>query len=115
MSFCQKACANKTLEFTPEIKFDVSSRLPPCKVLTRLAENPNADITQSVETDEPHDEKDDDGVECSKAHSMLMQFATTEEKLDTISLALERGCVGKKSGGCKVRNEAIWKAMDDVT
>ena len=46
---------------------------------------------------------------------MLMQFATTEEKLDVISQALEQGCVKKAGGGCKVRNEALWKAIDDVT
>jgi hypothetical protein len=44
-----------------------------------------------------------------------MQFATTEEKLDVISETLERGCVKRAGGGCKVRNESIWKAIDDVT
>jgi hypothetical protein len=46
---------------------------------------------------------------------MLMRFAVSEAKLDLISQALERGCVKKASGGCKVRNEDIWKAIDDVT
>ena len=32
-----------------------------------------------------------------------------------VSQALEYGCVGKSGGGCKLRNEVIWKAMDDVT
>ena len=47
---------------------------------------------------------------------MLMQFATTEAKLDTIAHALESGCVPNKGpgGGCKVRNEVVWKALDDV-
>jgi hypothetical protein len=53
------------------------------------------------------DDKENSGVECSNAHAMLMQFATTKEKLKVISQALEQGCVGKKGGGCKVRNEAI--------
>lgn len=55
------------------------------------------------------------GVECSKAHAMLMQLATTEQKLDVVSQALERVCVRKAGGGCKVWNEALWKAIDEVT
>lgn len=90
-------------------------QLAPCKILTRLAENPGADVRQPSTEGENLDDQENGGVECSKAHNMLMQFATTEEKLDIISQALEQGCVGKASGGCKVRNEAIWKAIDDVT
>lgn len=95
--------------------FDVSAQPPPYEVLTRLAENPSSDITQIVETGEQSDDQDADGVECSKAHNMLMQFATSEEKLNTISRMLEGGCVGKKDGGCKVRNEVIWRAIDETT
>jgi hypothetical protein len=89
--------------------------LAPCKVLTRLAEDPSADVTQPIASGENVDDQETDGVECSNAHAMLMQFATTEDKLEVISQALERGCVGKKGGGCKVRNEAIWQVIDDVT
>ncbi|KAL5319456.1 hypothetical protein ACEPPN_012510 [Leptodophora sp. 'Broadleaf-Isolate-01'] len=92
----------------------LTAQLAPCKVLSRLAENPSADVTQ-VDIEGSESEQEIGGVECSKAHNMLMQFATTEEKLDVISLALERGCVKKPGGGCKVRNEALWKAIDDVT
>ena len=90
--------------------------LPPCKVLTHLAEDPSADITQSViSTGGTTDEQDDGGVECYTAHAMLMRLAASEDKLDMVSRALEYGCVGKPGGGCKVRNDVIWKAMDDVT
>jgi hypothetical protein len=90
-------------------------QLSPCKILTRLAEDPSADVTQpNTEGWSPGDQENG-GVECSKAHNMLMQFATTEAKLDAISQTLEQGCVKKAGGGCKVRNEAIWKAIDDVT
>lgn len=89
--------------------------LPMCKVLTRLAEDPSADITQNHGTGGTTDEQDDGGVECSTAHAMLMRFAISEDKLAVVSQALEYGCVGKSDGGCKVRNEVIWKAMDDVT
>ena len=89
--------------------------LPSYKVLTRLAEDPSADITHGLGTGGATDEQDDGGVECSTAHAMLMRFATSEDKLDVVSQALEYGCVGKSGGGCKVRNEVIWKAMNDVT
>lgn len=47
---------------------------------------------------------------------MLMQFATTEEKLDTICRVLEDGCTANEGprSGCMVRNETIWKAIDDL-
>lgn len=92
-----------------------SHRLPPCKILTRLAENPSLDITQHLAAGDDHAEQGSGGIECSKAHDMLLRFATTEEKLNVISQALERSCVGKLEGGCKVPNEALWKAIDDVT
>ncbi|KAH6704202.1 hypothetical protein BKA61DRAFT_184338 [Leptodontidium sp. MPI-SDFR-AT-0119] len=90
-------------------------QLAPCKILTRLAENPSVDVTQLNIVGGNAGDQEIGGVECSKAHSMLMQFATTEEKLDVISQALEQGCVKNAGGGCKVRNEALWKAIDDVT
>jgi hypothetical protein len=97
---------------------EVSSTLAPCKLISRLAEDPNTDITQILvgdhETDKP---APIDGVECSKAYRMLMQFGTTEEKLDKISQALEVGCTANEEphGGCRVRNEIIWKAIDDLS
>lgn len=89
----------------------------PCKLITRLAANPNADITQLPLSPDGTNECDEEGgVQCSRAYQMLMQFATTEEKLDTIALALENGCVTNKSpgGGCKVQNKVLWKALDDI-
>ncbi|KAH6668734.1 hypothetical protein B0J14DRAFT_149449 [Halenospora varia] len=118
---CNKSCANSAITLPPICETFPSKtlQLPPCKVLTRLADNPSLDITQTPTstTANPPLTQDDvnGGVECHQAHAMLMQFATSEEKLDVISQALERGCVGKKGGGCKVRNEEIWKAIDDVT
>jgi hypothetical protein len=61
------------------------------------------------------EEDEADGVECYKAYKMLIQFVMTEEKLDTISRALESGCTKSSKGGRKIRNEAIWKAVDDVS
>jgi hypothetical protein len=47
---------------------------------------------------------------------MLMQFATTEDKLDTVAYSLENGCVANKGpgGGCKVPNRVVWKALGDI-
>lgn len=98
---------------------ETSSTIPsaPCKLITHLTANPSADITQiPVVIDGMNKPDETDGVECSRAYQMLMQFAMTEEKLDTIALALENGCVANKGpgGGCKVQKESMWKALDDI-
>ncbi len=96
-----------------------SSTLPiaPCKLISRLAANPSADLTQTpVAIDGTYDSDEREGVECSKAYQMLMQYGTTEAKLDTIALALENGCVPNKApgGGCSVRRDFMWKGLDDL-
>jgi hypothetical protein len=87
--------------------------------MTRLAANPQADLTQiplpNKETDANGHNELDDGVGCSKAYQILIQYATTEEKLETVAFALERGCVKGPGGGCKVQNETMWKALDELT
>lgn len=108
--------------------------LPTCKLLTRLAENPSADITQVPASDlvttndapNPNEAQPcQDGetsaslggvIECRKAYDMLIQYATTEEKMDTIAQALETGCTksGNGKGGCAVRSEVILQALDSV-
>jgi hypothetical protein len=98
---------------------EVSSvpRPAPCKLMTQLAANPSADITQvPIELDQIDKPGQADGVECSRAYEMLMQFATTEENLDAIALALENGCVANRGpgGGCKMKNTYIMKALDDI-
>jgi hypothetical protein len=95
-----------------------SRRSAPCKLISRLAEDPNTDITQILVADQETDQPAPiDGVECSKAYRMLMQFGTTEEKLDKISQALEEGCTVNEGpyGGCRVRNTIIWRAIDDLS
>jgi hypothetical protein len=117
---CQNKCSGQRVNKIADSESSAKDKpitltLAPCKVLTRLAEDPSADVTQPIASGENINDQENGGVECSKAHAMLMQFATTEEKLEVISQALERGCVGKKGGGCKVRSEALWQAVDDVT
>lgn len=67
-----------------------------------------------ISEDKPPEPNEPGGVQCSKAYKMLVQFATIDEKLETISHALENGYVKNSSGGCKVRNEVLWKALEDV-
>jgi hypothetical protein len=86
----------------------------PCKLLTRFAADLNADIAQEADrVDEDLVTSERGGVECSRAYRMLRGFATTEAKLDVIAHTLEKGCE-KTRGGCRVRNENIWKALDQV-
>jgi hypothetical protein len=86
----------------------------PCKLLTRFAADLNADIARETDGfDEVLVASETGGVECSRAYGMLRGFATTEAKLDAIAHTLERGCE-KTKGGCRVRNENIWKALDQV-
>jgi hypothetical protein len=94
----------------------------PCKLVTLLAKNPAADVTQvqlSAESDnQPRnisnsDDCKSDGIECSTAYKMLMQYATSEEKMDRIAAALESGCTPSGTGGCKVKKSVVWTALDE--
>jgi len=106
--------ANTELLPMPATETQKADRVPPCKLLTILADNPNADIMQVPKAaDGQGDCTESDGVDCLQAREMLMRFATTESKLDDIASALEEGCVKNGSGrGCRVKNEVIWKALD---
>lgn len=109
---CGSGIARELPEETPSI-----APPRPCKLISHLAQNPSADITQMpVNADTEATCASRDGVECSAAYRMLMQYATSEEKLDTISRALEEGCTANKGsgGGCRVRNDVIWRALDGI-
>ncbi|OAL75386.1 hypothetical protein A7D00_0985 [Trichophyton violaceum] len=92
--------------------------LPPCKILTRLAAEPHTDIAQLTAT--PDDGLDPfqagDEISCFRAHQLLMQYATSEEKLDAIAEVLENGCVPNAGpeGGCKIRGSTISQALLDL-
>ncbi|KAK3327057.1 hypothetical protein B0T19DRAFT_399965 [Cercophora scortea] len=98
--------------------------VPSCKLLTRLAENPAADITQVPVIAPPNPDEDEDqdadappqgdGIECRKAYDMLIQYATSEEKMDTIARALESGCTKNGKGGCAVKSKVVLQALDDM-
>lgn len=91
----------------------------PCQLLTCLAKNPAADITQvpllPVSSEQGCSSNSNDaGVECTAAYRMLMQYANSEEKMDKIAQALEEGCTPSGEGGCRVKKSTVWKALDDV-
>jgi hypothetical protein len=103
---------------------DAKRIIPSCKLLSRLAENPAADITQagshlpsSSDGDSPQDARVSQrgaGIECRKAYDMLIRFATTEEKMDTIARALESGCTKNGKVGCAVKTEVVLHALDGM-
>jgi hypothetical protein len=91
----------------------------PCKLVTLLAENPAADITQvSLSTIsenqlcERNKPDNSDGIECSAAYDMLMRHATSGEKMDRIAAALESGCTPSATGGCSVKKSVVWRTLD---
>jgi hypothetical protein len=93
--------------------------IPPCKLLSLLAENPNADITQLAVRPAPDPLRDttlaEGDVECGKAYEMLMRYATSEEKMDYVARALEAGCTSTgKGGACAVKKEVLWEALDGM-
>ncbi|KAL2128818.1 hypothetical protein VTI74DRAFT_8598 [Chaetomium olivicolor] len=91
----------------------------PCKLLSLLAENPSADITQvtaypsSVDPLQGIVHREGD-VECGKAYEMLMRYATSEEKMDYVARALETGCTSNGQGACAVKKKVIWEALDGM-
>lgn len=104
-----------------EFKFSdtsIPATVPPCKLLTRLKDNPWADISQVdiFNDEEPKPEIAEDGIPCSRAHQLLMHYATTESKLDAVAHVLEEGCVPNAGagGGCKVKSKTILQALDDI-
>ncbi|KAH7025087.1 uncharacterized protein B0I36DRAFT_165976 [Microdochium trichocladiopsis] len=97
-----------------------AKQLGPCKLVSRLAENPMADLTQiavaptSGGTAPRETEDDGGGVECGKAYTLLMRYATSEEKIESVARALEGGCTSTEGGGCAVKKDTIWKALDEL-
>ena len=107
---------------SPSLSGNPNSATAPCKLLTLLAENPAADITQVPLLIQPEkqlyngsklEDCGPDGVECSTAYKMLMQHATSEEKMDKIATALESGCTLSAAGGCRVKKSVVWKLLDE--
>ncbi|KAF9776215.1 hypothetical protein IL306_005640 [Fusarium sp. DS 682] len=89
----------------------------PCKLLSRLAENPATDITQVTvppESAGPLEDATEGDVECGRAYEMLMRYATSEEKMDAVAQALEGGCTSTGKGRCVVKKKAIWEALDSM-
>lgn len=114
LASCKIDASSRAEARSEEISPDIAPA--PCKLLTILAGNPNADITQTpVVINEKNECEETDALECSRAREMLMLFATTEEKLDDIARALEEGCVkNAEGGGCRVKKDVMWETLDRV-
>lgn len=102
----------------PDILPSHVKQTPPCKLLTRLAGNQSADVTQVTNppsSTTPVLEASCGGdVQCRKAYEVLMHYATSEEKLDYVAETLEKGCVADGKGGCAVKPAALWQALDNM-
>ncbi|KAK4139371.1 uncharacterized protein C8A04DRAFT_40785 [Dichotomopilus funicola] len=103
----------------PEGCASLGGEVKPCKLLSLLAENPTADITQvsalPSSVDPPQGTVHGEGdVECGKAYEMLMRYATSEEKMDYVARALETGCSSTGKGACAVKKKVIWEALDGM-
>lgn len=89
--------------------------LAPCNLISHLGANPSADITQiPILAKGTNDLDEREGVECSRAYQMLMPYGTTVAKLDNIALTLETGCRKNSSGGCSIRKDYMYKALDEL-
>lgn len=96
----------KSLSVTP---------LAPCKLISYLAANPSADITHISTLAKGTNGLDErEGVECSRAYQTLMPYGTTVAKLDNITLTLETGCRKNSSGGCSIRKDYMYRALDEL-
>ncbi|PWW73105.1 hypothetical protein C7212DRAFT_366004 [Tuber magnatum] len=88
----------------------------PCKLARALAADPRTDITQlPIPAESEADAKTtSDKTACGKAAQMLLQFATSDEKLQALAGILEEGCVQDGNGGCSVENKVMLEALDGV-
>lgn len=89
--------------------------LAPCKLISHLAANPSADITQiPIPTEGANDLDEREGVECSRAYQMLMPYGTTVAKLDNIAFTLETRCRKNPKGGCSIPKGFMYKTLDEL-
>ncbi|CUS11461.1 unnamed protein product [Tuber aestivum] len=88
----------------------------PCKLARALAEDPHTDIAQlPIPAESEAEAKATPGkTPCGKAAQMLLQFATSDEKLEALAGILEEGCVQNGEGGCSVENNVVLEALDRV-
>jgi hypothetical protein len=88
----------------------------PCKLLARFAADPSSDVSQILAGSEIRSKSDgtDGALPCESAYKLLMQYATSEEKLEALARTLEGGCVPNADGGCQVKNETVSQALLDI-
>jgi hypothetical protein len=88
----------------------MSEENAPCMAISHILSQP------SIESGKPEAGEVTDGdVECSRARQMVMPFATSNDKMETISLKLKQGCViDEKRGGCKVKSNVMWEILENA-
>ncbi|WEW55080.1 hypothetical protein PRK78_000508 [Emydomyces testavorans] len=84
----------------------------PCMSVPHILNQPNTE-SQGVSDLVPGGMVNGD-IECSRAQRLILPFATTSDKVDAISTKLKEGCVSDGCGGCKVKANVMWEALDEA-
>jgi hypothetical protein len=121
-SFCNTQDNHRYREVEPSreptgsVAASPPSTSAPCKLLTRLSANPTLDVSQILASCDngPETENAEDGIPCSSAYKLLMSYASSEDKLDSLAHVLEEGCVPNADGGCRLKNKTISQALLDI-
>jgi hypothetical protein len=114
-----KTCATSCKEQIPHPRIQTTVSAP-CRQLISSATNACAGTKQTrssshlgTRTDVGTELDDSDGVECSTAYRTLMQYATSQDKMNRITAALDYGCTPSGTGGCKVKSSVMWEVLDE--
>jgi hypothetical protein len=82
----------------------------PCMAVSHILCQPSFETWESEAGGRPNGD-----VECSRAYQMVMPFATSNDKMEAISLKLKEGCsIDKERGGCKVKANVMWEVLDNA-
>ncbi|KAF2421112.1 hypothetical protein EJ08DRAFT_683112 [Tothia fuscella] len=112
---CARSCKEQAPQSQKETR-NLATAVPPCRQMLSPAEKALLSSrlsNQSAAGDDELEIDGSDGVECSTAYRTLMQYATSQDKMDRITAALDYGCTPSGGGGCKVKSSVMWKVLDD--
>jgi hypothetical protein len=114
---CASSCKKNSLLFQT-----LKPATAPCRLLAPATDNATADFMQSpalsrveqqIHNGDELETHSHGGIECSTAYKTLMQYATSQDKMDRITAALDYGCTPDGAGGCKVKSNVMWKILDE--
>ncbi|KAL2862288.1 bZIP transcription factor [Aspergillus lucknowensis] len=88
----------------------------PCKLLSRITADSVGNMPQVINpsVEEMEHGLSQDGISCSAAYQLLMQHATSEEKINSLARTLEEGCVPISQGGCQVKTKTVAEALVNI-